>query len=162
MPYRRTAKTAKRGGSGSPIGAPPRLSHVNATVSITPELTTPTAPTMRLYATRRPSHQPTTASGRAEPAARGAGGFLLPSGYPTAERHDHGQGRLPAHPRARGRGGRGDPALRYGRCERPTGLLRLRHRRSRAAGDVRGGLSPALARRAAVGQAARPDDARAD
>ena len=62
----------------------------------------------------------------------------------------------PAHPGSRGRGRRRDASVRSGRQERPAGLRRLRHRRARAEGHLRGGRLPAVARRAAHAGAARP------
>src|SRR5215510_11959730 len=51
---------ANAGGSGRPMGAPPRLSHVDATATMTAELMSPVTPTITLYGTRRASHQSTT------------------------------------------------------------------------------------------------------
>ncbi len=71
---------------------------------------------------------------------------------------DRGQ---PAHPGSGGRGGRRDASLRPGRPERSPGLRRLRHRRARAAGHLRGRGLPALVRRAARARPARAIPGRA-
>ena len=77
---------------------------------------------------------------------------------PRGVTDDRGQ---PAHPGSRRRRRRRDAALRSGRPERPPRLRRLRHRRARAAGHLRGGRLPAVARRAAHAGPARQVPGRA-